>query len=292
MSTKISAREVIVRLFGKFGAEIPDTIRANNEWFEVKARDDKYGKKSMSARINPRTGTLTAKSFKSGDVHRHRLSRSEKAAILSCHSDAFSFKAKTVRDKDRQQGMVAHLAKRTLKRMSLAIGRDHPYLERKGVEAHGIYVDEEVLYIPMYFDGEVVSYQTINAAGEKRFRKSGRTKGCYFQIGPTTPSMYIAEGYATGATLYETTGWGVIICFTANNLLSVAESMIQLLPEVSFIIAADNDHLTKGNPGLTKAREASKITGIPYTYPIFPEGYPGTDFNDLALMEVGGISCE
>ena len=51
------------------------------------------------------------------------------------------------------------------------------------------------------------------------------------------------------------------------------------------MIAADDDHATDGNPGLTKAHAAAELIGGNVAVPIFLEAEQrGTDFNDLAAL--------
>ncbi|MBV5331516.1 hypothetical protein JZU69_03820, partial [bacterium] len=57
----------------------------------------------------------------------------------------------------------------------------HPYLELKGIEPHGVKTDGDKLLLPMRTtDGTVHSLQTIAPDGTKMFMPGGRVKGCYF----------------------------------------------------------------------------------------------------------------
>ncbi|MCB1676730.1 MAG: hypothetical protein KDI01_10590, partial [Halioglobus sp.] len=55
-------------------------------------------------------------------------------------------------------------------------------------------------------------------------------------------------------------------------------------PGLEMIIAADDDHRTPGNPGITKAREATRLVQGAMTWPTTcqQEGCICTDFNDVA----------
>ena len=95
----------------------------------------------------------------------------------------------------------------------------------------------------------------------------------------------IAEGFATAASIHEATGLPVVIAFNCGNLVSVAKAIRAWLPPARIVIAADDDHATEGNPGLTKAREAADLIGATVAVPIFLETEArGTDFNDLAVL--------
>jgi putative DNA primase/helicase len=165
----------------------------------------------------------------------------------------------------------------------------HPYLDKKWVKAHNIKQLGEELLIPMYENKELKSLQHIQADGFKKFHTGGKTKGTYFTIGgkPSHEGMLcICEGYVTGASIYEATGYPVVITFTANNLLLVGQSMRKKFPKVKMVICADDDHKTEGNIGIKKATEtALAINGL-VALPIFGVGRQDhqTDFNDMALV--------
>lgn len=160
----------------------------------------------------------------------------------------------------------------------------HPYLAKKQVKAHGIRQEGEKLLVPMRAGPDLHSLQTIDASGVKRFVSGGRVAGCYHSIGKPGGVLCIVEGYATGASVHETTGLPVAVAFNAGNLEAVARSLRARMPDVSIVICADDDAGTEGNPGLTKAREAARAVGgfvaLPDFGPDRPEG--ATDFNDLA----------
>ena len=93
--------------------------------------------------------------------------------------------------------------------------------------------------------------------------------------------MLICEGYATGATLHDESGYRVYLAFSANNLLAVGRIVREKLPNAEIVFCADND-TAAGNPGLTKANEAAAVVGGSVAVPpIFG------DFNDYALYLQG-----
>lgn len=161
----------------------------------------------------------------------------------------------------------------------------HPYLDRKGIAPHGVKLEGDNLLIPMRdTDGTVHSAQTITPDGTKLFMPGGRVKGCYFSIGKPAGSVTICEGFATGASIHEATGGAVAVAFNAGNLEAVATALRSKYPALTIIIAGDDDHLTPGNPGLTKARAAALAVGGYLAVPEFfghERGDKDTDFNDL-----------
>lgn len=118
----------------------------------------------------------------------------------------------------------------------------HPYLENKQVKSFGLRLYKNMLLVPLYDENkELCSLQFITPAGDKWFKKDCRTKGCYFVIDKITDVIYIAEGYATAATIHEITTHGTVVAFNANNLLSVAKLIRDKYPKHKIIICADND---------------------------------------------------
>ena len=165
----------------------------------------------------------------------------------------------------------------------------HPYLDKKWVKAHNIRQLGDELLIPMFENKELRSLQHIQTNGFKKFHAGGKTKGTYFTIGgkPSDDGVLcICEGYATGASIFEATGYPVAISFTASNLLLVAQSMRKKFPKVRMVICADDDHKTEGNTGIKKATETALAVNGLLAVPIFGEARLDhqTDFNDMALV--------
>ena len=159
---------------------------------------------------------------------------------------------------------------------SFAASPNHPYLQAKSVQPHNTRQSGDRLVIPMQdIEGEIHSLQFIFPDGKKRFLKGGRKKGCFTLIGIPTSTLAICEGYATGASIYESTGLPVAIAFDAGNLLSVSKSLRTRYPDIDIVICADNDTETDGNPGVTKAKEAALAIGARLAIPPV-----SGDFND------------
>lgn len=194
----------------------------------------------------------------------------------------------------------------------------HPYLTRKGVRSYGLrtgtwrreFGDREVviegaLLVPVRDGKRIVSLQAIfqgrdNPLGrDKDFLPGGKKRGCYFPVGQpgegdTSPTIYIAEGYATAASIHEATDCPVIVAFDAGNLRPVAERIRGKFPAARLVIAADNDRFTATpveNPGVYYATMAAREVGADLRVPAFAsdEGRP-TDFNDLhQLAGIGAV---
>jgi len=130
----------------------------------------------------------------------------------------------------------------------------------------------------------------IGEDGKKMFLKGGQVRGSSFTLTSSkghddSMPVYLAEGLATGVSVWLALDKSaeVRVCFSAGNILPVAVSLHRKYPARDFIICADNDRFTSGNPGLTYALEAATAVGGKVTLPNFPDTVSGTDFNDLHL---------
>lgn len=176
--------------------------------------------------------------------------------------------------------------------------REHPYLERKGLTPYHLrQLPGGRLLVPLCLDGTLVNLQTILPDGGKRFLKGGRLKGCYSPIGvpKARQTVYVCEGWATGATLHEHTGAAIACALTAGNLLPVAQALRARFGElIELVIAGDDDRQTLGNPGRSYANRAGLEVGALVVFPEWPPGAPESlsDFNDLHLWRAGKYRAE
>ena len=119
---------------------------------------------------------------------------------------------------------------------------DHPYLVSKRIQPHIARLSRDALVIPVRSpDGVLQSLQFIAPDGSKLFLSGGMKRGCYATIGKPGDTVLVAEGFATAASLHESTGHAVAIAFDAGNLEPVAQALRLKLPTTQIIIAADND---------------------------------------------------
>ena len=175
----------------------------------------------------------------------------------------------------------------------------HPYLQNKGIQdltaVAGIrinrYQGQNKLVIPVYSRNEqtgkteLVNVQQIDEQGEKRFLYGGQKNGGYAILNGTHADMaqgfYIAEGYATAASVHWATGKPVVIAFDAGNLPVVAARIAErdnLPPETPIYLAADNDRVSQ--TGLEKATEAAAWLGERAQIRL-----PEFDANDIATWQ-------
>lgn len=165
---------------------------------------------------------------------------------------------------------------------------EHPYLVRKAVKSYGLKQFKDSLLVPVRsLDGRLHGLQIISPDGSKKFKTGTVKRGHVHMIGkPIDDTLFICEGYATGATIHEATGHAVLVAFDNGNMKAVAECARSKRPGWTLIIAADDDHATEGNPGLTKATDAAQAVNGLLARPDFPDVRESdiTDFNDLASI--------
>lgn len=191
------------------------------------------------------------------------------------------------RERGRKQELVALRAETTF-RYAATTGSTS-YLARKRVAAFGIYfLDDEVLVPVRDILGKTWGYQRILPDGTKLFLPGGKVEGCFHLIEGESweDYIFIAEGYATAASVHMALFAPVVCAYHAGNLPKVAAAIRDKYPDVHIVICADDDQWTQGNPGRSKAQLAANAVKGRVVLPVFKdlEGRP-TDFNDLHCRE-------
>jgi hypothetical protein len=146
---------------------------------------------------------------------------------------------------------------------------EHPYLQRKGIRTHGARVTPDGrLVVPLYdVDGSLSTLQYIDHEGNKLYHPGGQTGGKFWMLGTMDEPgrIYIAEGFATAATIHQTTNRPVVIAYSASNLVPVTGTMRELHgPTQDIVIVADND---KSGVGQRYAEQASAKYGARMVMP-------------------------
>ena len=123
---------------------------------------------------------------------------------------------------------------------------NHPYLKRKGIAVHNARVTGDGrLVVPLYDEhGELSSLQYIDAEGNKLYLNGGSTGSKFWIVGDITDpgTIYIAEGFATAATIHEVSHRPCIVAYSASNLVPVTEIIRhQYGVTQNIVIVADND---------------------------------------------------
>lgn len=135
-----------------------------------------------------------------------------------------------------------------------------PYHVRKGVELFNAKQDGMNIIVPIAdITGKRVNKQTIKPDGHKKFDHGAPVNECFNVLnGPLEGVCYIAEGWATAASVAMSTQRPAVFALNSGNLPKVAELLLRERPECKFIVAADND-----DAGIKAAKE----TGLPYRAP-------------------------
>lgn len=160
------------------------------------------------------------------------------------------------------------------------------YLKTKGLSGlYGARIKGESLVVPLLnIEGQITSLLFIKPNGEKKFLSGGQKSGCFFLIGGAPKeAVYIAEGFATGASIYESIKKPVLIAFDAGNLTHVGKEFRKKDRDLRIVFCADNDadplSEKKENVGLKFAQKAAKESGGSVCCP----SEAGLDFNDMFL---------
>lgn len=165
---------------------------------------------------------------------------------------------------------------------------DHPYLAKKGIGVHGARATGDGrLVVPLYdSDGTISSLQYIDHQGGKLYHPGGQTGGKFWQIGTMDEpgTLYVAEGFATAATIHETTNRPVVVAYSASNLVPVTGTLRDMHGATQdIVIVADND---SSGVGQRYAEQASAKYGARMVMP--PIQGDANDYaqagNDLASL--------
>ncbi len=155
---------------------------------------------------------------------------------------------------------------------------DHPYLKRKGIQTHGVRTTGDGrLMVPLYDqDGKLSTLQYIDEDGGKLYHPGGKSGGKFWMVGTMDEpgTLYVAEGFATAATIYETTSRPCIVAYSASSLVPVTASLREMYGEnQDIVIVADHD---KHGVGQRYADQASAKYGARVVMP----PVEGMDAND------------
>lgn len=285
----------------RYGLELVGTIRPDGAFHGLRSTDDRPGYTGFRYCFYLDCPQCVYFEDKRRGFHgtwfpdnQQRLSLAEKEALRR------EFQArKQKRDRDT---LARHLKRAD---EALAIWRagtpgPHGYLTLKGIRGHGARVGNwpkwlqdqagwhqitipGALLVPMVDDSRKLwNIQAIWATApepldrSKDFVSGGRTTGLFFVIGPVTEIIIICEGFATGASLFEETGYRVYVAFSAGNLSAVGKVVRGFYPAARLVFAGDNDQSGTGQAAATEAARA--VGGAVALPPVL-----GWDFNDYRL---------
>jgi len=146
---------------------------------------------------------------------------------------------------------------------------DHPYLKRKGIQTHGVRTTGDGrLMVPLYdADGTLSTLQYIDEDGGKLYHPGGQTGGKFWMVGSLDEpgTLFVAEGFATAATIHETTDRPVVVAYSASNLVPVTGTLRQMYGATQdIVIVADHD---QSGVGQRYAEQASAKYGARMVMP-------------------------
>jgi putative DNA primase/helicase len=146
---------------------------------------------------------------------------------------------------------------------------DHPYLAKKGIGVHGARATGDGrLVVPLYDqDGTLATLQYIDHEGGKLYHPGGQTGGKFWMVGSLDEpgTLFVAEGFATAATIHETTGRPVAVAYSASNLVPVTGILREMHSATQdIVIVADHD---QSGVGQRYAEQASAKYGARMVMP-------------------------
>jgi hypothetical protein len=150
--------------------------------------------------------------------------------------------------------------------------------------------------VPLYSkEGKLSSLQYIAHDGVKMYHSGAQSGGNFWMLGTMDEPgpLYVAEGFATAATIHEVTKRPCVIAYSANNLPPVVGTLRELYGDAQdVVIVADND---KSGTGINHANQASAKHGARVVMP--PELGDANDYAQaggdlLALLVPTGVADE
>tara|TARA_R110000868_G_scaffold132888_1_gene344139 strand:- start:2501 stop:4501 length:2001 start_codon:yes stop_codon:yes gene_type:complete len=192
-----------------------------------------------------------------------KYTRADEMKLLSQIAEA---KKKRDKELERKHEIAAETVELIWSNCTAA-SPEHPYLKRKGINPNGARVTGDGrLVVPLFSeDGELSSLQYIDATGNKLYHAGGVTGSRFWLFGAIKQTLYIAEGFATAATIHEATNEAVCVAYSANNLSNVTGIMrAKYGATQNIVIVADND---VSGVGMNEATKASAKHGARVVMP-------------------------
>jgi putative DNA primase/helicase len=293
----------------EYGLDLTGALRADGEFHGIATTEDKHGKpfrycvyldEPQNIYFTDLKRGVSGTWFPEGRAPLNPAGREQRRREFEARQ------AQRKRETAERHAKAAQRAQ-TIWRKAGPADPSHPYLARKGVGVYGVrymptwerrvYQDngefetvkiEGALLVPMKdASGALWNLQAIfptvcpELGRDKDFLSGARKQGLFHWLGKRTETVCLAEGYATGASIHEETGYRVFICFDAGNLPFVAEAIRGRLPNVRIVVCADHDLPDKNGrrAGQEKAEEAAALVGGFVALP----PVEGGDFNDWAI---------
>lgn len=259
--------------------------RKKNSWYILFDLDLDDGSKIICGKF----GDFSKGVDEKVDLAVPELSAEEKKRFAQKQDEIAKKAAKVKADKQKQAADKAN----NLYSKLPDLGRSD-YLKRKKVAAYGLRFATGAVYVPVRkLSGELVGMQYIDSAGNKLFFSGTAKEGACHVIGDlaTAKRIAVVEGYATGASVYQAYKGlvVVVVAFDTGNLDPVLTELRKVYPDVSILIAGDNDVETKTptieNPGVTYGKAAAEKHGCQFAAPVHPSDRRlNCDWNDVHVI--------
>lgn len=139
---------------------------------------------------------------------------------------------------------------------------DFPYLVNKGVRRHpGVMYSAKGGFMAIPFCGpfyEFRGFQRIYPDGRKMLAKGSQKLGAFYEIQGKDTVIFVAEGYATSASIFEATGCTTLMAIDCGNITEAIKSHAHATgaPHSRYVIVADNDSNRVGEKGALDAINA------------------------------------
>jgi phage/plasmid primase-like uncharacterized protein/KaiC/GvpD/RAD55 family RecA-like ATPase len=178
--------------------------------------------------------------------------------------------SKVLREADqKRQHQVASETVEKIWLGGVAAHPDHPYLKRKGIQTHGVRTTGDGrLMVPLYdADGTLSTLQYIDENGGKLYHPGGQTGGKFWMLGTMDEpgTLFVAEGFATAATIHEATSRPCVVAYSASNLVPVTGTLREMYGATQdLVIVADHD---SSGVGQRYAEQASAKYGARMVMP-------------------------
>lgn len=210
--------------------------------------------------------------------------------------------SRAVRDAalERQHQVASEIVEKIWTEAQAALP-DHPYLTRKGINPHGARITGDGrLIVPLYApDGTLASLQYIAAlqdgGSDKKYHPGGESGGKFWMLGTMDEpgTLYVAEGFATAATIYENTNRPCVVAYSASSLVPVTASLREMYGAAQdIVIVADHDRHGVGQryADQASAKYGAKVILTPI------EGMDANDYvqagHDLAALLIQKTGSE
>lgn len=264
----------------------PDKIMQDGKLHRCKTKDDKRSEKTGWYILYPQNGRIINGVFgdwRNGDESNHwsNVEYNELSPVEVMENQRRMAEAKRLRDEERKRETeeAQHRAEDIIEK---AVDADpgHPYLVAKGIKPHGALMhDNKLLLKAIDGSGHLMTLQFIGPDGEKRFLKGAPKRGAHYVIGGTKGIIFVAEGFATAASVAEATGCMTVVAFDAGNLPPVVSEVMKMYPSARVVVAADKDDTGTGQK---YAQMAADQTGCSW---IIPDCEGKCDWNDIAQAQ-------